>query len=72
MRNRTRIPLLWYISDKSTGYTVPDNKVQGANMWPDGPHVDPMNLAIRGNPDNTACDECVFIRVSVIYYQVIK
>ena len=34
---------------------VPDSKVHGANMgptWilpaPDGPHVDPMNLAIRG------------------------
>ena len=33
--------------------TFPDNKVHGANMeptWvllaPDGPHVDPMNLAI--------------------------
>ena len=36
-------------------YIVPDNKVHGANMgptWvisaPDGPHVGPMNLAIRG------------------------
>ena len=35
------------------GHTLPDNKVHGANMgpaWvllvPDGPHVDPMNLAI--------------------------
>ena len=34
---------------------VPDSKVHGANMgptWvlsaPDGPHVGPMNLAIRG------------------------
>ena len=36
-------------------HTDPDNKVHGANMgptWvlsaPDGPHVGPMNLAIRG------------------------
>ena len=36
-------------------YSVPDSKVHGANMgptWvlsaPDGPHVGPMNLAIRG------------------------
>ena len=35
---------------------VPDSKVHGANMgptWvlsaPDGPHVSPMNLAIRGD-----------------------
>ena len=35
-------------------YISPDSKVHGANMgptWvlqaPDGPHVDPMNLAIR-------------------------
>ena len=35
---------------------VPDSKVHGANMgptWvlslPDGPHVGPMNLIIRGN-----------------------
>ena len=35
----------------------PDSKVHGANMgptWvmssPDGPHVGPMNLAIRGAP----------------------
>ena len=39
---------------------IPDSKVQGANMgsiWallaPDGPHVDPMNLAIR-DPTNYA------------------
>ena len=38
------------------GYAVPDNRVHGANMgpsWvpsaPDGPHVGPMNLVIRGN-----------------------
>ena len=36
-------------------YTVPDSKVNGANMGPirvlsapDGPHVGPMDLAIRG------------------------
>ena len=35
-------------------FVIPDSKVHGANMgptWvlsaPDGPHVDPMNLAIR-------------------------
>ena len=39
---------------------VPDSNVHGANMrpiWvlsaPDGPHVGPMNLAIRGNHDRT-------------------
>ena len=38
----------------------PDNKVHGANMgptWvlsaPDGPHVGPMNFAIRGVPQDT-------------------
>ena len=37
------------------GASAPDNKVHGASMgptWvlsaPDGPHVGPMNLAIRG------------------------
>ena len=37
-----------------TTYKIPDSKVHGANMgptWvlpaPDGPHVGPMNLAIR-------------------------
>ena len=37
-------------------YSVPDNKVHGANMvpiWgrkdPGGPHAGPMNLAIWGN-----------------------
>ena len=41
--------------------TVPDSKVHGANMgptWvlsaPDGPHVGPMNFAIRGYKNSTA------------------
>ena len=40
---------------RSFEVSVPDSKVHGANMgptWvlsaPDGPHVGPMNLAIRG------------------------
>ena len=41
--------------EMNNNITVPDNKVHEANMgptWvlsvPDGPHVGPMNLAIRG------------------------
>ena len=45
---------LWYLQHNSVQDTIPDSKVHGANMgptWvlsaPDGPHVGPMNLAIR-------------------------
>ena len=48
LRNVTRL------YDKTSGCILPDSKVHGANMgstWvlsaPDGPHVGPMNLAIR-------------------------
>ena len=44
-----------HTSPSWASYGVPDSKVHGANMgptWdlsaPDGPHVGPMNLAIRG------------------------
>ena len=47
--------LLWFCCVQSCQYPSLDNKVHGANMgptWvlsaPDGPHVGPMNLAIRG------------------------
>ena len=43
------------IFERCQGTTDPDSKIRGANMgpiWvlsaPDGPHVGPMNLAIRG------------------------
>ena len=46
----------WDLGSHVTATNVPDNKVHGANMgptWvlsaPDGPHVGPMNLAIRGS-----------------------
>ena len=42
------------MADRALKYHNPDSKVHGANMgltWvlsaPDGPHVGPMNLAIR-------------------------
>ena len=45
---------------------IPDSQVHGANMRPiwvlpasDGPHVDPMNLAIRGT---------IIFRLKVVYY----
>ena len=56
--------MTYILSDNSTTYiniytiviTAPDSKVHGANMgpiWgrqvPGGPHVGPMNLAIRGS-----------------------
>ena len=44
----------WYLYVPGAERYTPDNKVHGANMgptWglsaPDGPHVGPMNLAIR-------------------------
>ena len=47
-------------------YNDPDSKVHGANMgptWvlsaPDGPHVGPMNLAIRGDNAIVADDLAV-------------
>ena len=50
MRRNTKVNTDWTLK----GRTYPDNKVQGANMgpmWgrqdPGGPHVGPMNLAIR-------------------------
>ena len=49
---------IWYNDRETLEYFElgdPDNKVHGANMgptWvlsvPDGPHVGPMNLAVRG------------------------
>ena len=52
--------------------TVPDSKVHGANMgptWvlsaPDGPHVGPMNLAIRVS-SITNCSLSAFGSVSVL------
>ena len=45
----------WMCMMKEKIWMPPDSKVHGANMgptWvlsgPDGPHVGPMNLAIRG------------------------
>ena len=45
---KVNVPLIWFV------LATPDSKVHGANMgptWvlsaPDGPHVGPMNLAIR-------------------------
>ena len=51
----TKISLSWALKQFVTRvHTFPDNKVHGANMgstWvlsaPEGPHVGPMNLAIR-------------------------
>ena len=47
---------LYLTSTPSTKLVLPESKVHGANMgptWvlsaPDGPHVGPMNLAIRGD-----------------------
>ena len=47
----------WLEWDNCELYDIPDSKVHGANMeptWvlsaPDGPHVGPMNLAIREDP----------------------
>ena len=53
-----------YVSSRLLCYGyIPDSKVHGANMgptWvlsaPDGPHVGPMNLAIKG--DNVLMDPC--------------
>ena len=49
--------------------TIPDSKVYGANMgptWvlsaPDGPHVGPMNLAIRDGYSSPGCQRCQVIR----------
>ena len=55
--NESPYKMLQWSVLKKTGsiHNVPDSKVHGANMgptWylsaPDGPHVGPMNLAIRG------------------------
>ena len=49
-----RIISIWFKNSKEITHPIPDNKVHGANKgptWvlsaPDGPHVGPMNLAIR-------------------------
>ena len=54
----------------------PDSKVSGANMgptWelpaPDGPHVDPMNLAIRVPPATAAIDASWSIPISIYQYE---
>ena len=56
---------------KSGVIRIPDSKVHGANMgptWvlssPDGPHVDPMNLAIRDGFDGRASK--IFVKSRMI------
>ena len=49
------------LAESTAGRVGPDSKIHGAKMgptWvlstPDGPHVGPMNLAIRGTPSSTS------------------
>ena len=58
---------------------IPDNKVHGANMrptWvlsaPDGPHVGPVNLAIRDNAHHIATLKYFSSRLAVVFAQSIE
>ena len=60
----------------SQGHVYPDSKIYGANIGthrvlsaPDGPHVDPMNLAIRvfKKTDNVIDDDDIYV-----YQQIIR
>ena len=53
-------------------YIVPDSKIIGANMgltWvlsaPDGPHVGPMNLAIRGSTISWSPQTVIYLEYTV-------
>ena len=61
----------WLMECHHKGPVIPDSKVHGANMgptWvlsaPDGPHVGPMNLAIR---DVFPCHDVIMGPVAVEY-----
>ena len=64
----------WNLVTTGSGNGFPDSKVHGANMgptWvlaaPDGPHVGPMNLAIRGLivclPPSYYLDKCRLLSI---------
>ena len=66
----SHIWLVYRISESTTpatsmDKTIPDSKVHGANMgstWvlsaPDGPHVDPINIALRDFNTISSIDDC--------------
>ena len=72
---RTWVKRFYQITTKpNETWTIPDSKVHGANMgpiWgrqdPGGPHVGPMNFAIRDVHNSWQCLWSIMLRCNVIW-----